>query len=87
MAKMQNTYVTHAVSLCVYSILERSALLPIIRYINYRFTPPFTKINSCNNISVNEQANIAGVHQLFIVPVCALFMVRAILFAEGGWVS
>ena len=75
----------------VCSTLKLSVLLPIIRYINHRFTPPFTKINKCNNISVDEQANIAGVHQLFIVPVCSLLhvdsLLRAILFAEDGWIS
>ncbi len=56
------------------SILGLSVLLPIICFINQRFTPPLTKINECNNISVNEQANIAGVHhRLFIVPVRSLF--------------
>ena len=41
------------------------ALLPIIRYINYRFIPPSEKINNRNNISVDEQANIAGVSSTF----------------------
>ncbi len=70
----------------VCSILGPSALLPIIHLINYRFTPPFTKINNCNNISVNEQANIADVHQLFIAPARSLFhldsLLRVILFND-----
>ncbi len=83
MAKMQEAYSKRNVEKTtlnclsypyVFSILELSVLLPITRFINYRFTPPLTKINDCNNISVNEQANIADVHQLFIVPVCSLFM-------------
>ena len=82
MAKMQDVYVAHAVSLCVFrysnrnhvgSTLKLSVLLPIIRFINYRFIPPFTQINDCNNMSVNEQPDIAGVRQLFIVPVRSLF--------------
>ncbi len=70
----------------VCSILGLSVLLSTIRYINYRFTPPFIKINNCNNISVDEQANIAGVHQLYYcartLSIHLSSLLRAILFAE-----
>ncbi len=70
---VERTTVNSLSYLYVCSILKLSVLLPIIHFINYRFTSSFTKINDCNNISVNEQANTADVHQLFIVSVCSLF--------------
>ncbi len=47
-------------------------LLSIIRFINYRFTPPFHRFNIRNNMSVNEQANIGDIRQSFIAPARSL---------------
>ena len=78
MVKMQNTNSnrnvaqTTSISLSQRHKWSISALLSIIRFINYRFTPPFHKFNICNNISVSEQANIGDVRQPFVAPACSL---------------
>ena len=78
MAKMQsansnrNVAQTTSISLSQRHGWSISVLLSIIRFINYRFTPPLHIFNICNNISVNEQANIGDVRQPFIVPACFL---------------
>ncbi len=66
--KLERTTLIRLSHLYIYSILGHSVLLPIIRFINHKFTPPFSIVNKCNNISVNEQANVAGVHQLLLCP-------------------
>ncbi len=94
MAKMQNTNSnrnvaqTTSISLSQRHSWSISMLLSIIRFINFQFTPPFHIFNICNNILVNEQANIGDAVSLSSRP-HALYLtwsvlLRAILFAEGG---
>lgn len=44
----------------IWSIPTPSMPSSIIRFINYKFTPPFTEFNDCNNTFANEQANIGS---------------------------
>ena len=70
-----------------WSIPTLSILLPIKRFINHQFTPPFTKFNICNNLFFNEQAAASSGRQSFFAPARSLFHMEngwAILFAEGG---
>ncbi len=67
------------------SILSWS--LSAMRFINLSLLPPPQCINTCNNISGNEQANIGSNRQSFIAPAYSLSNMEnvwAILFAEGG---
>ncbi len=67
------------------SILSMSS--STMRFINFKLVPPPNHFNECNNISVNEQANIGSDRQSFFAPVRSSFHMEnvwAILFAEGG---
>lgn len=68
----------------IWSIPTPSMPSSIIRFINYKFTPPLTEFNDCNNTFANGQANIGSNRRSVIAPVRSLFSLES--FVAGYFI-